>query len=62
VDEGLSIIKVVPDRYDGARHNPWDEVECGHHYARAMSSRSLIVALSGYHYDEVRRHLAVAPS
>ena len=38
VDEGLTIVKAVRDRYDGLRRNPWDEVECGHHYARAMSS------------------------
>jgi len=61
VDEGLSIVKGVRDRYDGAKRNPWDEVECGHHYARAMSSWSLIVALSGYHYDAGRQHLAFAP-
>src|SRR5579884_69314 len=61
VDEGLAIVKGVRDRYEGAKRNPWDEVECGHHYARAMSSWSLIVALSGYHYDASRQHLAFAP-
>ncbi|MBC7364647.1 MAG: hypothetical protein H5U07_08960 [Candidatus Aminicenantes bacterium] len=36
--EGLTIVKAVRYRYDGRCRNPWDEVECGHHYARAMSS------------------------
>src|SRR5262249_39997847 len=49
--EGLEIVKAVRDRYDGAKRNPWDEVECGHHYARAMASWSLLLALSGFEYD-----------
>jgi len=36
--EGLTLVKAVRERYDGRNRNPWDEVECGHHYARAMSS------------------------
>src|SRR4029453_7150349 len=36
--EGLAITKAVRDRYDGQRRNPWNEVECGNHYARALSS------------------------
>ncbi len=31
-------IRAIRDRYDGARRNPFDEAECGHHYARAMAS------------------------
>ena len=57
IDEGLAIVRGVRDRHDGAKRNPWNEFECGHHYARAMSSWSLILALSGYHYDAARRHL-----
>jgi len=49
--EGLSVVKGVRDRYDGLRRNPWNEVECGHHYARAMSSWGVLTALSGYSYS-----------
>ncbi|MDH7561587.1 MAG: GH116 family glycosyl hydrolase [bacterium] len=38
IDEGLSVVKGARDRYDGLRRNPWEEIECGHHYARAMAS------------------------
>ena len=38
IREGLSIIRGIHDRYDGKRHNPWNEVECGDHYARALAS------------------------
>jgi len=61
VDEGLAIVRGVRDRYDGTRRNPWDEVECGHHYARAMASWSVLLALSGYEYDGVKGHLGFSP-
>ncbi|HWQ56832.1 MAG TPA: GH116 family glycosyl hydrolase [Bryobacteraceae bacterium] len=61
VKEGLAIVEAVRERYDGARRNPWDEVECGHHYARAMSSWSLLTALSGFAYSAPRRDLRFRP-
>ncbi|HIJ73601.1 MAG TPA: hypothetical protein HPP83_05810 [Candidatus Hydrogenedentes bacterium] len=51
VKEGLAIVKGVRDRHDGIRRNPWDECECGHHYARAMASYALVPALSGFTFD-----------
>ena len=51
MDEGLTIVKAIRDRHDGVRRNPWNEVECGHHYARSMASWGLILALSGFSYD-----------
>jgi len=61
VSEGLSIVRGVRDRYNGERRNPWNEVECGNHYARAMSSWSVLLALSGYQYDAVSGSLSFAP-
>jgi non-lysosomal glucosylceramidase len=61
IDEGLTIVKAVRDRYDGRRRNPWDEVECGHHYARAMSSWGILLALSGYAYSGQMASLEFAP-
>ncbi len=48
--EGIEAINNVRARYDGERRNPWDEPECGHHYARAMSSWSTFLAASGFRY------------
>jgi non-lysosomal glucosylceramidase len=61
MDEGLEMVRAVRDRHDGAKRNPWDEFECGHHYARAMSSWSLLLALSGCRYDAAKGFLAFAP-
>ena len=38
VDEGLEIVRAVRARHDGARRNPWNEVECGNHYARSLAT------------------------
>ncbi|MBI4028555.1 MAG: hypothetical protein HY360_26445 [Verrucomicrobia bacterium] len=61
VEEGLAIVKAVRARHDGVRRNPWDEFECGHHYARALSSWSLIQALSGARYSAVEQSLVFNP-
>ncbi|MDH7503658.1 MAG: GH116 family glycosyl hydrolase [Verrucomicrobiota bacterium] len=66
VEEGLAIVKAARERYDGIprppiTRNPWNEIECGGHYARAMSSWSLLAALSGWHYDGPRCHLTIEP-
>jgi len=66
IDEGLTIAKAARDRYDGVprppvQRNPWSEYEAGGHYARAMSSWSLLLALSGWEYDGPRRKLSFAP-
>ncbi|MGC8717324.1 MAG: GH116 family glycosyl-hydrolase [bacterium] len=51
IKEGLTIVKALRERFDGLKRNPWNEPECGHHYARAMASWALLLALSGYEYD-----------
>jgi len=61
VEEGLRIVRAARDRYDGRFRNPFDEYECGHWYARAMSSYSLLHALTGARYDAVERMLYLDP-
>ena len=61
VDEGLEIVRVARDRYDGRARNPFNEYECGHWYARAMASYALLGAYSGARYDAVDRVLYVRP-
>jgi len=54
-DDGLLCIKNIRDRYDGRKRSPFDEAECGHHYARAMASWAAVLALTGFHYSAVNR-------
>lgn len=44
VDDAVRIVADVRSRYDGRRRNPFDEVECGHHYVRSMASWGLVEA------------------
>ena len=59
--EGLEIVRTCRDRYDGRIRNPFDEYECGHWYARAMSSYALLQGLSGARYDAIDRVLHLRP-
>ncbi len=59
-DEGLKAIESVRARYDGRKRNPFDEAECGHHYARAMASWAAVVALTGFHYSGVEHSMTFA--
>jgi len=61
VNEGLTLVRAVRNRYDGQRRNPWNEVECGHHYARAMASWSVFLALTGFNYSGPQKMIAFNP-
>jgi len=61
IDEGLTIVKALRERYCGLNRNPWDELECGHHYARAMASWAVLLALCGYQYDGTTGFIAFSP-
>ncbi|MCD4664613.1 MAG: hypothetical protein K8R68_05015, partial [Bacteroidales bacterium] len=52
-ENGLKCIQAIRDRFDGKKRNPFDEPECGHHYARAMASWATVLALSGFQYSAV---------
>jgi uncharacterized protein (DUF608 family) len=61
VKEGLEVVRACRARYDGRVRNPFDEYECGHWYARAMSSYALLFGLSGARYDAVEKTLYIDP-
>ena len=49
-DAGLKCIRSIRDRFDGEKRNPFDEPECGHFYARAMTAWSGPMAFSKFNY------------
>jgi len=59
-DDGLKVIRAIRDRYDGRKRSPFNEAECGHHYARAMASWAALLTLTGFRYSGVDRSLTFA--
>jgi hypothetical protein len=59
--EALAICRAVHERYHPSKHNPWNEIECGDHYARGMASHGVFLALCGFEYDGPQGHLGFAP-
>ncbi len=53
IEEGMTVVKAIRDRYDGEKRNPWNEIECGSNYARPMASFALLNAFSGFRFDMV---------
>jgi non-lysosomal glucosylceramidase len=47
LNEALVICRAIHDRYHPLRRNPWNEIECGDHYARAMASWGVLTAMAG---------------
>src|SRR4029077_11821957 len=61
IEEGLSIVRAISNRYNGVRRNPWNQIEWGNHYSRAMASFSVLLALSGFRYSAVERRVSFQP-
>jgi uncharacterized protein (DUF608 family) len=59
--QGLELIENIRRRYDGERRNPWNEAECGHHYARPMAAWAALLAVSGFRYHGVDQSVSVTP-
>jgi len=57
---GLRCIKAIRARYDGRRRNPFNEAECGNHYARAMTAWGAVLALTGFRWSGVRKAMMFA--
>jgi uncharacterized protein (DUF608 family) len=61
VQEGLAVTRAIHDRYSPTRRNPYNEVECGDHYARAMASHGVFVSICGFEYHGPKGRIGFAP-
>jgi len=59
---GLAITRAIHDRYSPDRGlNPYNEIECSDHYARAGASHAVFLALCGFHFDQLKGLLRFDP-
>ena len=61
VQEGLAVTKAIHERYAPSRRNPYNEIECGDHYARSMASHGVFVSLCGFEYHGPKGQIGFAP-
>jgi hypothetical protein len=61
IDESLVITRMIHDRYHAAKRNPFNEIECSDHYARAMASYGTFISACGYEYHGPKGYMAFAP-
>lgn len=61
VEEGMTMIKAIHDRYAPEKRNPYNEVEYGSHYIRAMSSYGAFIAASGFTLHEPKGKIGFSP-
>lgn len=61
VREAEIVAAAIRARYDGEKRNPWNEIECGSNYARAMAAYGMLQAFSGFRYDLTRGEIGFAP-
>ncbi len=61
VTEALAICRGIHQRYHPSKHNPFNEIECGDHYARGMASWGVLLGLCGYVYHGPKGYFGFAP-
>jgi uncharacterized protein (DUF608 family) len=61
VQHGLAVTRAVHDRYHPSRRNPYNEIECGDHYARSMASHGVFVSVCGFEHHGPKGYIGFSP-
>ncbi|RYG37142.1 hypothetical protein EON81_07545 [bacterium] len=61
VQNGLAVVRAIHDRYAPDKRNPYNEIECSDHYARAMAAYGVFLAVCGFRYHGPKGEIAFAP-
>ena len=62
VQESLILTRFIHDRYHAAKRNPFNEIECSDHYARAMASYGTFINACGFEYHGPKGYIKFAPA
>ena len=61
VKESLVLTRSIHDRYHATKRNPYNEIECSDHYARAMASYGTFITACGFEYNGPKGYIGFAP-
>lgn len=61
IDESLVLTKTIHDRYHAYKRNPYNEIECSDHYARAMTSYGVFINACGFTYNGPKGNIGFSP-
>jgi non-lysosomal glucosylceramidase len=62
VEEALVLTRMIHDRYHARKRNPFNEIECSDHYARAMASYGTFISACGFQYHGPKGQLGFSPA
>lgn len=61
VADGFKVVEAIDKRYSPDKRNPYNEIEYGNHYTRAMSGYAPFIALTGFFYNGPKSYIEFNP-
>ena len=60
-EKALAVVRAIHERYSALKRNPWNEIECGDHYSRAMAGHGPFLAACGFSFHGPLGKIGFAP-